>query len=354
MSDTTSSRIRRAIGIKDTITHQHEEEKKTPLLESISELIRCDKMISTGSTLLDLCISGLRVRGGGIPGGMVAEFFGPPGIGKTAILEELASSATVRGGSVRYLDPEGRLDREYARIFGVNITEEDYFKPNTVSEMFKSIWNWDPPTKDNINVLATDSLAALSTELEMDNEDGDKMGMKRAKDFSAGFRKTARQLSNSRVLLACSNQTRSEGTPGGEAIKFYSSLRVSMTKPFQNHQLKRTKTIGKSTTEKVFGIRAQCQIIKNDIDDCFRKCYVSIIFGYGLDDIRENLIYLLENTGKDRFEFQGNSWAKTQIQKAIDWVEENKAEDALRQEVTTLWEGIESQLKQSRVPKRRM
>ena len=72
-----------------------------------------DALLSTGSTLLDLAISGGVVRGGGIPGGIMVEIFGPSGSGKTSLLAEICASAIARGGRVRVLDPEGRLNREY-------------------------------------------------------------------------------------------------------------------------------------------------------------------------------------------------------------------------------------------------
>ena len=161
---------------------------------AMGKRILLDKVISTGSSLLDLAISGGRIRGGGIPGGIIIEVFGPSGSGKTAILAELCASAQAKGGDICFLDPEARLDREYCLIYGLSLPDENYYRPDTVTEMFDLIWKWEPPSSGTINVIAADSLAALSTEMEM--EDEDKMGMRRAKEFSEGLRKTCRLIAN--------------------------------------------------------------------------------------------------------------------------------------------------------------
>ena len=196
---------------------------------------RFDKVIPTGSTLADLAISGTRVRGGGIPGGVMVEIFGMPGIGKTAFAAEIMGRIQAQGGDVQYNDPEGRLDREYARLFGVHLPDDRYHKPDTVKEMFDLVSEWldpkqanrphfpNPLPKNVISGMATDSLAALSTEMEM--EDWDKMGMKRASDFSKGFRKVARQIAGSGIILVCTNQVREDAdsgqliSPGGKAMQ---------------------------------------------------------------------------------------------------------------------------------------
>ena len=88
-----------------------------------------DATLSTGSTLLDLCISGGKCAEGGIPGGIVVEIFGRPGSGKTAILAELFASAQSKGGDAMFKDPEARLDKEYAKIYGVRLDAKNYSRP---------------------------------------------------------------------------------------------------------------------------------------------------------------------------------------------------------------------------------
>jgi len=187
--------------------------------------------VSTGSTLLDLAISGGRVRGGGVPAGILVEIYGPSGVGKTSVLAEMCADAQTKGGYVKFLDPEARLDQEYMRIYGMELEKENYHMPDTVNEVFKHIWDWepDPPKKGATSIIATDSLAALSSELEL-SEKGDKMGMKIAKDFSQGLRKTCRLIKQNKFVVACTNQIRQgstgETTSGGKGIPFYASLRL--------------------------------------------------------------------------------------------------------------------------------
>ena len=165
--------------------------------------------ISTGSTLLDLAISGGRVRGGGLPGGVLVEIFGPSGSGKTVLLSEIAGFIQRQGGEVKFHDPEARLNQQFATMFGMELKEGDYYQPDTVPEVFETVRAWKPPQKEGIiHGIMADSLAALSTDMEMDKKDGDKMGMRRAKEFSEELRKTCRILKQNNFLMVCSNQVR--------------------------------------------------------------------------------------------------------------------------------------------------
>ena len=93
-------------------------------------------VVSTGSTLLDLAISGGRIRGGGVPSGILLEIYGPSGTGKTAVLAEMCAATQVKGGHVKFLDPEARLDQEYMRIYGMELEKDEYYMPDTVNEVF--------------------------------------------------------------------------------------------------------------------------------------------------------------------------------------------------------------------------
>ena len=227
--------------------------------------------------------------------------------------------------------------------------------PDTVSEVFDSIAAWKPKGrgKDAINLIATDSLAALSTELELGPK-GDKMGMKRAKEFSQGFRKLARIIANENYLMACSNQVREgdygEVTPGGQAIPFYSSLRI---------RINQTKIIEKEVTldnkvkvKKAKGIISSCYIKKSTVDDPYRTCDIHIIFNYGIDDVRANLQYIKDMTDEtmyvtpDKRRYQG-------IDQAIAHIEEKELELTLRQHVIKIWNEIESKFKIDRKVKQR-
>ena len=172
--------------------------KKTEPVEPENKPV-WDHVVSTGATLVDLAISGTRREAGGIPGGIMFLMYGPSSSGKTAILTEMIGNIQAIGGGCKILDPESRLDKEYAQIYGASISDDkNYHKPNTVSEAYKDyIYKWDALgfPENKLSIIAADSISALSTDLEMSNEDGDKMGMRRAKEFSSSCRKAARIIS---------------------------------------------------------------------------------------------------------------------------------------------------------------
>jgi recombination protein RecA len=321
--------------IVDNITEgiSNPEERKSPPLQ----------VVSTGSTLLDLAICGKVIKGGGLPSGNLVEVFGPSGAGKTSILAEIAASCQAHQGDVLFLDPEARLNQEYSRIYGVELNPEQYLRPDTVTEMFEKIWDWKPKSEGGINGVFADSLAALSTKMEIDDED--KYGMRRAKEFSEGLRKTCRLIANNNWVVVCSNQLREgpsgETTPGGRAIPYYSSLRIRVGPPAQGGKIVKTITLSNGKKhEKVIGIRSNCIIKKSSLDDPFRSCFISILFGYGIDDIRENLQYLKDGLGLTKYKAVDQEFGFAE--KAITHIEENKLQDQLKQEVITLWEEIES------------
>lgn len=313
-------------------------------------------VVSTGSTLLDLAISGGRVRGGGVPSGILMEVYGQPGTGKTSILAEMAAATQIKGGNVKFLDPEARLDQEYMRIYGMALEKENYFMPDTVNEVFDHILNWEPdtPKPGSVNLIATDSLAALSSELEL-SDTGDKMGMKIAKDFSAGLRKTCTRIKKNNFVIACSNQVRQgssgEVTSGGKGIPFYASLRIRVGAPAQNKYLKKTATLHGNKHEKIYGIQSICTVKKSSIDDPYRTANIFIVFGVGIDDIRGNLTYVKQMTGTKQFVIKDQEFGL--INSAIQYIEDNNLELELKEQVINLWEELEEKFRTPRKPKRR-
>lgn len=329
------------------------------------------RVISTGSTLLDLAISGGRVRGGGIPAGIIVEIFGPSGAGKTALLVEAGANAQHKGGRVRVNDPEARLDKEYAELYGLTIDGKfsDYDRPNTVEDMFNNIDSWEVP-KDHVSVFLGDSLAALSTDEEL-GEKGDKMGMKRAKDFSEGLRKTCRLISTNDKLILFSNQVRDavdstgfgpkENTTGGRAIGFYCSLRLRVNPAFPSSKIKKeislkegqevSKDDKKGKLTKIIGIKSTVTVVKSTVDDPYREATVNIVFGYGIDDVRGNLEYLKEIRKLTKYPTIDKDWQS--LEKAIEYIETKQYQTQLRDQVIDLWEEIEDRFRQTRTPKMR-
>ena len=314
-------------------------------------------IVSTGSTLLNLAILGGRVRGGGIPTGIFVEIYGPEASGKTALLAEIAASTQNQGGEAKYLDVEGRLDREYARIYGMNITEDSITRIETIPQFFESIKEWAPAKGDVANTILADSLAALALEGELVEED--KMAAaRRANKFSEGLRKVKAILSQSNRLLVCSNQVREtietmgfgtkEKAPGGRAIAHYASLRIKVSPSFKESKIEYERKYQGVPHKKIVGIMSECTITKSTVDDPYRKAIIPIIFGYGIDDVRGNLVFLKNKIGS--YTVGGKETAKY-MEKAIENVEKNNLQEQLKEEVIILWEQIESLFKTERSPK---
>jgi len=317
----------------------------------VKESVRFNRVVSTGSTLLDLNISGGRISGGGLPGGILVEVYGMEGSGKTAVLAEICASAQARGGEANVQDPESRLDKEYSRIYGLNIKKNFIYKrPDTVKQMFGSLREWDVD-KNYINVFGADSVSALSTEMEM--EDEDKRGQKQAKEFSQNLRKHARKIGKRGILVIFTNQLREgergETTSGGKALRYYASVRIRMH--VDEILTRKVKLPSGVEIKKAYGIRSTCYIKKSTVDNPYRLCDVYILFGYGLDDVRANLQYLKDMNRTNMYECFGKSFKGAG--QAIQYIEEHKLQKKLREKVIELWESIEESFKTKRDPKER-
>lgn len=314
-------------------------------------------VISTGSTLLDLAISANRVHGGGIPAGVILEIYGPSSSGKTAVLAEIGASAKAKGGVVMYDDPEARLDTAYAARCGLVLCEDEYNRPDTVDQLELDILGWKPKpaTPGAICVRCEDSLAAFSTVAEI--EAGHKMAAaKRAQAYHQLFRKLGRKINGEGWVIACSNQEQvnfesgAKTTPGGNAIKYWASIRIRIAKDYQKGELKRTwKIAGNHTVEKITGIRSNAKVIKNSCDDPFREVPIFIIFGQGVDDIRGNLQWLKETMALDYYDCINTQYK--QLDPAIRYIEEYNLEAELREKVIALWNSIEAHFRTDRKPK---
>ncbi|KKL48460.1 hypothetical protein LCGC14_2325310, partial [marine sediment metagenome] len=311
--------------------------------------------ISTGSTLLDLAISGGRKKGGGIPAGILVEIFGPAGSGKTVLLCEIAGGIKRGGGSTRFNDPEARLNKQFAKLFDLDVDEIEYSQPNTIPEVFLPVRSWNPEG-DAIHGIFTDSLAALSTNLEMDKDEGDKMGMRRAKEFSEELRKTCRILAQKNFLMVASNQLRQDvdplsftkyTSPGGLAIGFYSSLRLRLA-IIQKIVIK--KTVGGKEVKRVVGIRSTVEVFKSSVWSPYRTAPITIYFDYGIDDIRQNLQFIKTYT-KNEIYMIGDKNLDKSMDVSIAIIEKDNLEKKLKEEVIDLWEFIESKFEINRKPK---
>jgi recombination protein RecA len=312
-----------------------------------------NNLISTGSTLLDLAISGGRVRGGGLPGGILVEIYGPSTSGKTVLLSEIGGDVQRKKGEVMFYDPEARLDQLYAKMFGLHVKEKNYKTPDTIPELFKGVRKWEVDN-DKVNCILADSLAALSTDQEMDKEEGDKMGMRRPKEFSEELRKTCRILKRNNFLMVCSNQIRvnigamfgdKTSPTGGEAIGFYASLRLKTS--FQKiSKIIETKSFHGKEVKRSVGVAIKVTVTKNSSWKPQHEAPLTIIWDYGIDDVRENLDFIKEYS--DFYTVNGIKLHKS-LNESIKIVETDGLQSELKEQVIDLWEAIEKKFDSNRI-----
>ena len=299
-----------------------------------------------------------RLKGGGIPGGILVEIFGPSGSGKTVLLSEIAGSIQREGGNIMFHDPEARLNKQFAQMFDLDTDKMIYGTPDTVTEVFQSIKDWDI-SNTTINGIMTDSLAALSTNLEMDNKEGDKMGMRRAKEFSEGLRKVARILKDKNILMCCSNQVRTNTdagpygqkytTPGGVSIGFYSSVRLRTMNP---KKIQKEVRVAGLSVKRPIGIETDIEVFKNSIAAPYKKCSVTLLFDYGIDDIRDNLQYVKDFTKNSTYTVNDLK-LDISMEKSIQMVEGQGLEQELKEQVIDLWHTINQKFASNRKQKQR-
>ncbi len=256
-------------------------------------------------------------------------------------------------------DPEARLNKQFARMFGLNSDEIEYTTPDTIPEVFSTVREWVPEeTPDGViyGILA-DSLAALSTDMEMGKAEGDKMGMRRAKEFSEELRKTCRVITKQNILMVCSNQVRQNldagpygqryKSPGGESMGFYSSLRLRC---MSGKKIKNKRKIKGKEHERVIGIKTDVEVFKSSIWKPYHTAELYILFDYGIDDIRANLQYIKTNTSNTVYQV-GTEKMGNSINEVVLKVEEKGLEKELKQETISLWNEIEEQLTDKRKPR---
>lgn len=334
--------------------HANKEKSQSPKYAGGS------RVVSTGSTLLDLAISGGRFKEGGIPLGVFVEIFGPSGAGKTVLLCQIAGNVQQLGGLVNFYDPEARLNKQFARMFGLDTGTIKYTNPDTIPQVFKGVRDWIPTEKvktQPIYGVFADSLAALSTDMEMEKEEGDKMGMRRAKEFSEELRKTCRLISQHEILMVCSNQVRQNSdagpygqkyiSPGGEAIGFYASLRLRCMSP---QKIKVKKKVKSKEHERVVGVRTEVEVFKSSVWKPYRTADVYTLFDYGIDDIRGNLRFIKTTTGESVY-MVGNQKLDKSLEESILIVAEEGLEQELKSETISLWNEIEEKFESQRKPR---
>ena len=308
-------------------------------------------LLSTGSTLVDLAITGRRFTGGGIPMGIFVEIFGASARGKTVMLLEMAGNVQRMGGDYLFLDPEARVNPSFASIFGFNISDDKYKKPSIVEDAFTLIKKWKPEGKGP-HVVFIDSIAALVAKEEDEDKGDEYSGARRARDFSQQLRQITRIINQRDLLVICTNQVRQNlgagpygkktKATGGEAPKFYSSLRLELKAPSSEGVVKEKKKIKGVLHTRNIGVQTDIFIEKSTIATPYQTGLMRILFDYGVDDIVPNLRFLKKNTGSSQFVLGGENIGNT-LNAAVSYIEENSLEGDLKEEVTNLWLTIQEQ-----------